>query len=90
MEEIVNIIVRMQYVVTDTLATFYADLEKIKAYIDSFRYGAPPHAGGGIGKENKYTLVGRRGEREKKRERERERERRRRRGRGRVREREEE
>uniref|UniRef100_A0A8B9GTU4 Aspartate--tRNA ligase, cytoplasmic n=1 Tax=Astyanax mexicanus TaxID=7994 RepID=A0A8B9GTU4_ASTMX len=25
------------------------DLEKIKAYIDSFRYGAPPHAGGGIG-----------------------------------------
>lgn len=27
------------------------DLEKIKAYIDSFRYGAPPHGGGGIGKE---------------------------------------
>lgn len=26
------------------------DLEKIKAYIDSFRYGAPPHGGGGIGK----------------------------------------
>lgn len=26
------------------------DLEKIKAYIDSFRFGAPPHAGGGIGK----------------------------------------
>uniref|UniRef100_A0A672YWU1 Aspartate--tRNA ligase, cytoplasmic n=1 Tax=Sphaeramia orbicularis TaxID=375764 RepID=A0A672YWU1_9TELE len=23
------------------------DLEKIKAYIDSFRYGAPPHGGGG-------------------------------------------
>ncbi|XP_065839423.1 aspartate--tRNA ligase, cytoplasmic-like [Oscarella lobularis] len=27
------------------------DLEKIKAYIDAFRYGAPPHAGGGIGLE---------------------------------------
>lgn len=27
------------------------DLEKIKAYIDSFRYGAPPHGGGGIGEE---------------------------------------
>ena len=25
------------------------DLEKIKAYIDSFRFGAPPHGGGGIG-----------------------------------------
>lgn len=25
-------------------------LESIKAYIDSFKYGAPPHAGGGIGK----------------------------------------
>ncbi|XP_041118036.1 aspartate--tRNA ligase, cytoplasmic-like isoform X1 [Polyodon spathula] len=24
------------------------DLEKIKSYIDSFRFGAPPHAGGGI------------------------------------------
>ena len=31
---------------------FYSsDLEKIKSYIDSFRYGAPPHAGGGIGKK---------------------------------------
>ena len=26
-----------------------SDIEKIKAYIDSFRYGAPPHGGGGIG-----------------------------------------
>lgn len=25
------------------------DIAKIKAYIDSFRYGCPPHAGGGIG-----------------------------------------
>ena len=29
---------------------FIADLETIKGYIDAFRYGAPPHAGGGIGK----------------------------------------
>ena len=28
---------------------WFVDLEKIKAYIDSFRFGAPPHAGGGIG-----------------------------------------
>lgn len=32
------------------------DLEKIKAYIDSFRYGAPPHGGGGIGEE--YLFFG--------------------------------
>uniref|UniRef100_A0A0K0DKT1 Aspartate--tRNA ligase, cytoplasmic n=1 Tax=Angiostrongylus cantonensis TaxID=6313 RepID=A0A0K0DKT1_ANGCA len=25
------------------------ELDKIRAYIDSFRYGCPPHAGGGIG-----------------------------------------
>ncbi|KAF1742799.1 hypothetical protein MXB_151 [Myxobolus squamalis] len=25
------------------------DLQKIKPYVDSFRYGVPPHAGGGIG-----------------------------------------
>jgi aspartyl-tRNA synthetase len=25
------------------------DLTKIQAYIDSFKYGCPPHAGGGIG-----------------------------------------
>lgn len=30
---------------------YSSDLEKIKSYIDSFRYGAPPHGGGGIGKE---------------------------------------
>lgn len=32
------------------------DLEKIKAYIDSFRFGAPPHAGGGIGKSMYFIL----------------------------------
>ncbi|XP_003794430.1 aspartate--tRNA ligase, cytoplasmic isoform X1 [Otolemur garnettii] len=32
------------------------DLEKIKAYIDSFRFGAPPHAGGGIGLERVTML----------------------------------
>ena len=26
------------------------DVDKIKSYIDSFKYGCPPHAGGGIGK----------------------------------------
>ena len=25
------------------------DLKTIQAYIDSFKYGCPPHAGGGIG-----------------------------------------
>jgi len=32
------------------------DLEKIKAYIDSFRYGCSPHAGGGIGMERVVML----------------------------------
>lgn len=32
------------------------DLEKIKSYIDSFRYGCPPHAGGGIGLERVVML----------------------------------
>ncbi|KDR12536.1 aspartate--tRNA ligase, cytoplasmic [Zootermopsis nevadensis] len=32
------------------------DLEKIKAYIDSFRFGCPPHAGGGIGLERVVML----------------------------------
>ncbi|KAH9524320.1 hypothetical protein Btru_054146 [Bulinus truncatus] len=31
-------------------------LDKIKGYIDSFRYGAPPHAGGGIGLERVTML----------------------------------
>ncbi|GLH00156.1 Aspartate--tRNA ligase [Gryllus bimaculatus] len=32
------------------------DLEKIRAYIDAFRYGCPPHAGGGIGLERVVML----------------------------------
>lgn len=32
------------------------DVEKIKAYIDSFRYGCPPHGGGGIGLERVVML----------------------------------
>lgn len=32
------------------------DLDSIKAYIDSFRYGCPPHAGGGIGLERVCML----------------------------------
>ena len=31
------------------------DLEKIKSYIDSFRFGAPPHGGGGIGKQSSLS-----------------------------------
>ncbi|XP_059171025.1 aspartate--tRNA ligase, cytoplasmic-like [Physella acuta] len=31
-------------------------LDKIKGYIDSFRYGAPPHGGGGIGLERVTML----------------------------------
>ncbi len=33
------------------------DLEKIRAYIDAFKYGCPPHAGGGIGKAPLPSLV---------------------------------
>lgn len=32
------------------------DISKIKAYIDSFRFGVPPHAGGGIGLERVTML----------------------------------
>ncbi|XP_026824598.1 aspartate--tRNA ligase, cytoplasmic isoform X2 [Ooceraea biroi] len=32
------------------------DIEKIKSYIDAFRYGCPPHAGGGIGLERVVML----------------------------------
>ena len=30
--------------------------DQIKAYIDAFRYGCPPHAGGGIGLERVLML----------------------------------
>ena len=36
--------------VKNWLISNIVDIEKIRAYIDSFRYGCPPHAGGGIGK----------------------------------------
>ena len=36
--------------------SYYIDLSKIKEYIDSFRYGCPPHAGGGIGMERVAML----------------------------------
>lgn len=32
------------------------DLQQIKSYIDAFRYGAPPHGGGGIGMERVTML----------------------------------
>ncbi|CAJ0569261.1 unnamed protein product, partial [Mesorhabditis spiculigera] len=32
------------------------ELDKIQAYIDAFRYGCPPHAGGGIGMERVTML----------------------------------
>ncbi|ELT90819.1 hypothetical protein CAPTEDRAFT_148058 [Capitella teleta] len=32
------------------------DMEKIQAYIDAFKYGCPPHAGGGIGMERVTML----------------------------------
>ena len=34
----------------------FSELDSIKAYIDSFRYGCPPHAGGGIGMERVCML----------------------------------
>lgn len=32
------------------------ELSTIQAYIDAFKYGAPPHAGGGIGLERVVML----------------------------------
>ena len=32
------------------------ELDTIKSYIDSFRYGCPPHGGGGIGMERVVML----------------------------------
>ena len=40
----------------ECLFMLFSDLEKIKGYIDSFKYGAPPHAGGGIGLERVTML----------------------------------
>jgi aspartyl/asparaginyl-tRNA synthetase len=36
--------------------TFTTDTSQIKSYIDSFRYGVSPHAGGGIGLERVTML----------------------------------
>ncbi|XP_038645852.1 aspartate--tRNA ligase, cytoplasmic [Scyliorhinus canicula] len=41
---------------TDRALQLGIDIEKIKSYIDSFRFGAPPHAGGGIGLERVTML----------------------------------
>ena len=38
------------------ISLFFTEIETIKAYIDSFRYGCPPHAGGGIGLERVCML----------------------------------
>lgn len=32
------------------------DIDKIAAYIEAFRFGCPPHAGGGIGMERVVML----------------------------------
>lgn len=32
------------------------DFEEIKGYLDAFRYGCPPHAGGGVGLERVVML----------------------------------
>lgn len=34
----------------------FQDVEKIRSYIESFKYGTPPHAGGGIGLERVVML----------------------------------
>ena len=45
-------LVQLQHVALSlSFSLSFSDLEKIKSYIDSFRFGAPPHAGGGIGKQ---------------------------------------
>ena len=41
---------------TDRAKGLGIDVEKIKAYIDSFRYGCSPHGGGGIGNFKKFYL----------------------------------
>ena len=40
----------MEYkIFCNTSSFLFIDLQHIKSYIDSFKYGTPPHAGGGIG-----------------------------------------
>lgn len=34
----------------------FSDIDKIKSYVDAFRYGCQPHAGGGIGLERVVML----------------------------------
>lgn len=35
---------------------FFADITKIASYIEAFRFGCSPHAGGGIGMERVVML----------------------------------
>jgi aspartyl-tRNA synthetase len=53
---IINELFNVKWKFKQTFDFLVADLSKIKAYIDSFRYGCPPHAGGGIGMERVAML----------------------------------
>ncbi|KAJ8253319.1 hypothetical protein GJAV_G00211580 [Gymnothorax javanicus] len=55
-EEILSEILSHRPCTTTSAMHHNIDLEKIKAYIDSFRFGAPPHGGGGIGLERVTML----------------------------------
>lgn len=35
---------------------YFVDISKIASYIEAFRFGCPPHAGGGIGMERVVML----------------------------------
>jgi len=41
---------------THSLLLLILDISKIAAYIEAFRFGCPPHAGGGIGMERVVML----------------------------------
>jgi len=41
---------------TERATAHKIDLEKIRSYLDAFKYGCPPHAGGGIGLERVAML----------------------------------
>lgn len=41
---------------TKILNSQISDISKIAAYIEAFRFGCPPHAGGGIGMERVVML----------------------------------